>query len=123
MSAVLYLPAWLRVHRSVLWPGSLTGTRQYILSRMHLGVPSRKPPAKSWWKDPALCTGRFRKKDFVASILQHWADQDEPAMSNPPTLGYLHRPTQPHHQPKPAANGRQIFHDKVMTRKGDSHET
>ena len=92
-------------------------------SPMHRGVPSKGSPAESWWEHPALRTGGFTKNKFVASVLEHWADQNEPAGSNPPAWGDLYRPTRPHHQPQPAANGRPNFQDGVMTRKGDGRET
>ena len=90
---------------------------------MHLGLPSRQPPAKSWWEDPALRTGRFTKNELVASVWEHGADQDERAGSNPPAWGALYRPTRPQHQQQPVAYGRQNFQDEVMTHKGDGRET
>ena len=76
----------------------------YMSNPMHLGVPSKGPPAKSWWEDRTRLSGRFTKKEFLASLLEHWADQDEPAGSNTPTWGDMYRPTRPHHQLQPAAD-------------------
>ena len=109
--------------QDALSPDELDMVCEYMLSPMHLGVRSKGPPAKSWWEDPALRTGRFTKNEFLASVLEHWADQDEPAGSNSQTWGDLYKPTRPHHQPQPAASGRRNFQDGFMTRKGDGRET
>ena len=95
----------------------------YMSNPMHLGVPTKGSPAKSWWEDPALLTGRFTKNEFVACVLEHWAGQNEPVGSNPPTWGDLYHATRPHHHSQPAANGRQNFQDGVMTRESDRRET
>ena len=109
--------------QDALSPDELDVLCAYMSSPMHLGILSKGPPAKSCWEDLVLRTGRFAKNEFVASVLEHWADQEEPAWPIPPTWGDLYRPTQPQHQPQPAAKGRQNFQDGVMTRKGDGRET
>ena len=83
----------------------------------------QRPPGKSWWEDPALCTERFTRNEFLASVFEHWEDKDEPGGSHLPTWGDLYRPTQPHHKPQPGANGGQNVQDRVMTRKGDGCDT
>ena len=75
----------------------------YMANRMHPGVPSKQSPARSWWEDPALLTGRFTKNEFVGSLLDLWAGQDKPAGCHPPTCGDLYRATRPNQQPQPAA--------------------
>ena len=109
--------------QDALSPDELDMVCGYMSSPMHLGIPSKGPPAKCWWEDPALRTGRFTKNKFVVSVLENWADQDKTADSNLPTWGDLYRPTQSHHQPQPAANDRQKFLDRVMTCKHDGRET
>ena len=59
----------------------------------------------------------------MASVLEHWADEDKPASARPPTWGNLSCPTGADYQPQHAAISRQNFQDGVMTRQGDSHET
>ena len=78
--------------QDALSPDELEMVCGYMSSPMHLGVPSKGPPAKSWWEDPALHTGRFTKNKFVASVLEHCANQDEPAGSNPPTWAHTTPP-------------------------------
>ena len=38
-----------------------------------------------WWDDQNLITRKFTKNEFVARLMDHMADQDEPVESNPPT--------------------------------------
>ena len=80
----------LAMAQDALLPDELDTVCGYMSSPMHLGVPSKGPPAKSWWEDPALRTGRFTKNEFKVSVSEHWADQDERAVvqahtTRPPT--------------------------------------
>ena len=59
----------------------------------------------------------------MVSVLEHWADQDKPAGSNPPTSGDLDHPTRRDHQPQRTAHRRQNFQDAVMTCGGNDRET
>ena len=98
-----------KMARDALSPDELDMVCGYMSNPMHLGIPSKGSSAQSWWEDSALLTGYFMRNEFVASMVEHWAHQDKLAGSNPPTWGDLYRPTQPHHQPQPAADGRQKF--------------
>ena len=41
-----------------------------------------------WWDAHNLITGKFAKNEFVATVMDHMAGQDEPAGSNPPTWNF-----------------------------------
>ena len=84
--------------QDAICPDELDMVCQYILSPMHLGVPSKGQPTKTWWEDPAFLSGCFTRKELVASVLEPWADQDDSAGSHPPTWGNMHRHTRPHQQ-------------------------
>ena len=105
ISRIMALPVWYAeetadgwycpptMAQDILSPDELDISCGYMSSPMHLGVPSKGPPTSSWWEDPALWTGRLAKNKFVASVLEHWADQDEPAGSKLLMWSNLYRPT------------------------------
>ena len=41
-----------------------------------------------WWDNQNLITRKFTKNEFVARVMDHMADQDEPVGSNPPTWNF-----------------------------------
>ena len=41
-----------------------------------------------WWDDQNLITAKFTKNEFVARVMDHMADQDEPVASNPPKWNF-----------------------------------
>ena len=108
--------------QDALSPDELDMVCRYMSNRMHLGVACKGPPTKPWWEDPALLSQHFGKNELVASVLDNLEYQDEPTGSNPPTWGNMYRPTQPHHQPQPAADCCHNFQEGVMTRKDDRRE-
>ena len=54
-----YCPPGMVQH--ALSPDELGMECGYMSSPMPFGVPSRRPPAKSWWEEPALRKERFTK--------------------------------------------------------------
>ena len=58
------------------------------------------------------------------STWRTWTNQPGPTRQHGAACTGPHEPKPPHHnQPQPAADGRNIFQDGVMTRKGDSRAT
>ena len=61
----------------------------YMKDEMNDGVAAKQAPSwvKSphWWDNENLITGKFTKKEFVARVMDHIADQDEPVGSKPLT--------------------------------------
>ena len=61
----------------------------YMKDAMHDRVAARQAGSRikspHWWDDQNLITGKFTKNEFVARMMDHMADQDEPVGSNPPT--------------------------------------
>ena len=61
----------------------------YMKDGMHDRVAAKQAPSRvktlHWWEDYNLITGKFTKSEFVARVMDHMADQDEPSGSNPPT--------------------------------------
>ena len=52
---------------------------------MHNRVAVKSPHC---WDDQNLTTWKFTNNEFVASVIKHMADQDEPACSNSPTWNF-----------------------------------
>ena len=62
----------------------------YMRMGMHDRVAARKEQAWAkaphWWDDRELVTGKFKKDEFVARVMDHSAYQyDGPIGSDPPT--------------------------------------
>ena len=65
----------------------------YMRMRMHDRVAAEKAPAMvtspHWWDDKMLVTGKYKKDEFVARVMDHIADQyDGPVGSDPPTSDF-----------------------------------
>ena len=64
----------------------------YMKDGMHdrVAVKQARSRAKSppWWDDQILITGKFTKNEFVARVMGHMADQDEPVGPNQPTWNF-----------------------------------
>ena len=43
-----------------------------------------------WWNDQNLITAKFVKNKFVARVMDHVADQDDPVGANPATWNFPH---------------------------------
>ena len=61
----------------------------YMKDGMHGRVAAKQAKSRvksrHWWDNHNLITGKFTKNAFVARLMDHMADQDEPVGSNPPT--------------------------------------
>ena len=61
----------------------------YMKDGMHDPVAAKQARSQvkspNWWDDQNLITAKFTKNEFVARVINHGADQDEPVGSNPPT--------------------------------------
>ena len=64
----------------------------YMKDGMHDRVAAKQARSRvkspHWWDDQILITGNFTKNEFVARVMDHMADQDEPVGSNPPTRNF-----------------------------------
>ena len=64
----------------------------YMKDRMHDRVAAKQARSRvkspHWWDDQNLITGKFTKKEFVARVMDHMADQDETVGSNPPACNF-----------------------------------
>ena len=65
----------------------------YMRIRMHDRVAAKKRRAMvtspHWWDDKMLVTGKYKKDEFVARVMDHIADQyDGPVGSDPPTWDF-----------------------------------
>ena len=64
----------------------------YMKDGMHDGMAAEQARSRvkspHQWDDQNLITGKFTKKEFVARVMDHMADQDAPVDSNPPTLNF-----------------------------------
>ena len=65
----------------------------YMRIRMHDRVAAKKRrgmvTSPHWWDDKMLVTGKYQKKEFVARVMDHIADQyDGPVRSDPPTWDF-----------------------------------
>ena len=56
---------------------------------MHARVAAKQARSRvkspHWWDNQNLIMGKFTKNKFVARLMDHMANQDEPVDSNPPT--------------------------------------
>ena len=57
----------------------------YMKDEMHNRVAVKSPHC---WDDQNLTTWKFTNNEFVASVMKHMADQDEPACSNSPMWNF-----------------------------------
>ena len=64
----------------------------YMNDGMHDRVAAKQARSRvkspHWWDDQNLITGKFTKNKFVARVMDHMANQDEPVGSNPPTWNF-----------------------------------
>ena len=64
----------------------------YMKDGMHDRVAAKQARSRvkspHWWDDQNLITGKFTKNEFVARLMDHMADQDEPVASNPPMWNF-----------------------------------
>ena len=62
---------------------------RYMKDGMHDRVAAKQARSRvkfaHWWDDGNLITGNLTKNEFVARVMDHMANQDEPVCSNPPT--------------------------------------
>ena len=61
----------------------------YMKDGMHDRVAAKQARSRvkspHWWDDQNLITGKFTKDEFLARVMDHMADQEEPVGSNSPT--------------------------------------
>ena len=66
----------------------------YMKDGMHDRVAAKQARSRvkssQRWDDQNLVMGKFTKNEFVARVMDHMADQDEPVGSNPPTWNFPH---------------------------------
>ena len=70
----------------------IDGVVHYMKDGMHDRVVAKQARSRvkspHWWDDEILITRKFTKNEFVARVMDHMADQDEPAGSNTPTWNF-----------------------------------
>ena len=70
----------------------IDGVVHYIKECMHDHVAAKRARSQvkcpHWWDNQNLITGKFTKNEFVARVMDHMTDQDEPLGSNPPTSNF-----------------------------------
>ena len=64
----------------------------YMKDGMHDRVAAKQARSRVkspyWWDDQNFITGKLTKNEFVARVIDHMADQDEPVGSDPPTWNF-----------------------------------
>ena len=85
----------------------------YMKDGMHDRVAAKQATSRvkspHCWDDQNLIIGKFTENEFVARVMDHMADQDEPVGSNPPMWDFprsgIGSKSKPHSTPKKKAIG------------------